>query len=180
MISNALGTIAIARWIPPFISTRSGFAQFWRGMAIRAQMNSSLKRSTTRCRSFSFKSSIQTGSSGSLERRRRGSTMHVELTRSSEGFNQLSCACFVAIGRFAVNVYMSGGRLEPKTGTQILIAWAPFLVLIACWIIFMLYFRMSPAVVNRRSWVGQTLQHLQRIEELLEKIARKMDRDDRK
>jgi len=70
--------------------------------------------------------------------------------------------------------------LEPKTGTQILIAWAPFLVLIACWIIFMLYFRMSPAMVNRRSWVGQTLHYLQRIEELLENIARKIDRDDRK
>ena len=70
--------------------------------------------------------------------------------------------------------------MEPKTGTQILIAWAPFLVLIACWIIFMLYFRMSPAMVNRRSWVGQTLHHLQRIEELLENIARKIDRDDGK
>jgi|RhiMetdeSRZDD1v2_1073273.scaffolds.fasta_scaffold00161_69 hypothetical protein len=180
MISNALGTIAIASWIPLFISTRNGFAQSWRGMPIRARMNSPPTRSTTRRRSFWCKSSIQTGSSGSLERRQRGSTRHVELRRSPEGFNQLSCACFVAIGRFAVDVYISGGRLEPKTGTQILIAWAPFLVLIACWIIFMLYFRMSPAMVNRRSWVGQTLHHLQRIEELLENIARKIDRDDRK
>jgi hypothetical protein len=70
--------------------------------------------------------------------------------------------------------------LEPKTGTQILIAWAPFLVLIAFWIIFMVYFRMSPAMVNRRAWSAQTLQHLQRIEQLLENIARKIDRDDRK
>jgi hypothetical protein len=70
--------------------------------------------------------------------------------------------------------------LEPKTGTQLLIAWAPFLVLILSWIVFMLYFRMSPAMVNRRAWSGQTLHHLQRIEELLERIARKLDQNDRK
>ena len=56
--------------------------------------------------------------------------------------------------------------MEPKTGTQILIAWAPFLVLITFWIGFMLYFRFSPAIVHRRAWIGQTLHHLQRIEEL--------------
>ena len=44
----------------------------------------------------------------------------------------------------------------------------------------MLYFRMSPAMGNRRAWFGQTLQHLQRIEQLLENIAQKIDRDDRK
>jgi hypothetical protein len=65
--------------------------------------------------------------------------------------------------------------LDPKTGTQLLIAWAPFLVLIAVWIVFMLNFRMSPAMVYRRSWFGQTLNHLQRIEELLENIVRKLD-----
>lgn len=70
--------------------------------------------------------------------------------------------------------------MEPKTGTQLLIAWAPFLVLIAFWIVFMLYFRLSPAMVNRRGWFGQTLQHLQRIEDLLEKISRKLDQNDRK
>jgi hypothetical protein len=70
--------------------------------------------------------------------------------------------------------------LEPNTGTQLLIAWAPFLVLIAVWIVFMLYFRMSPAMVNRRPWFGQTLNHLQRIEELLENILRKLDHNDRK
>jgi hypothetical protein len=70
--------------------------------------------------------------------------------------------------------------LEPKTGTQILVAWAPFLILIACWVGFMLYFRMSPAMINRRGWFGETLHHLQRIEELLEKIARKLDNNDRK
>jgi hypothetical protein len=70
--------------------------------------------------------------------------------------------------------------LEPKTGMQILIAWAPILVLIAFWIVFMMYFRMSPAMVNRRAWFGQTLHHLQRIEELLENIARKLDHNDRK
>jgi hypothetical protein len=63
---------------------------------------------------------------------------------------------------------------------QILIAWAPFLVLITCWIVFMLYFRMSPSMVNRRAWFGQTLHHLQRIEELLEHIVRKLDHNDRK
>ncbi len=65
--------------------------------------------------------------------------------------------------------------MEPKTGTQLLIAWAPFLVLIAFWIVFMLYFRLSPAMVNRREWFGQTLHHLERIEELLEEIARKLN-----
>lgn len=70
--------------------------------------------------------------------------------------------------------------MEPKTGTQLLIAWAPFLVLIAVWIVFMLYFRMSPAMVNRLPWFGQTLNHLQRIEELLENILRKLDHNDRK
>ena len=70
--------------------------------------------------------------------------------------------------------------MEPKTGTQLLIAWAPFLVLIAVWIVFMLYFRMSPAMVNRRTWFAQTLNHLQRIEALLENIARKLDNNDRK
>jgi hypothetical protein len=63
---------------------------------------------------------------------------------------------------------------------QILIAWAPFLFLIACWIAFMLYFRLSPASANRRAWFGQTLHHLQRIEELLENIARKLDHNERK
>ena len=70
--------------------------------------------------------------------------------------------------------------MEPKTGTQLLIAWAPFLALIAVWIVFMLYFRMSPVMVNRRGWFGQTLHHLQRIEELLENIVRKLDHNDRK
>jgi hypothetical protein len=70
-----------------------------------------------------------------------------------------------------------GGYLDPKTGTQFLIAWAPFLVLIGVWIVFMMYFRMSPAMVNRRAWFGQTLNHLQRIEELLENIIRKLDND---
>jgi hypothetical protein len=70
--------------------------------------------------------------------------------------------------------------LEPRTGTQLLIAWAPFLVLIAFWIVFMLYFRLSPAMVNRRAWYGQALHHLQRIEELLEDIARKLNQNDRK
>jgi len=50
----------------------------------------------------------------------------------------------------------------------------------ACWVGVMVYFRMSPAIVNRRGWFGETLHHLQRIEELLEKIARKLDNDDRK
>jgi hypothetical protein len=54
------------------------------------------------------------------------------------------------------------------------------LILIAAWIVFMLYFRMSPAMVNRRGWFGQTLNHLQRIEELLESIVRKLDHNDRK
>jgi hypothetical protein len=70
--------------------------------------------------------------------------------------------------------------LEPKTGTQLLIAWVPFLVIIAVWIVFMLYFRMSPAMANRRGWFGQTLNHLQRIEELLENIVRKLNHNDRK
>lgn len=70
--------------------------------------------------------------------------------------------------------------LEPKSGMQILVSWLPFLVLIAVWIGFMFYFRMSPAMVNRRMWFGQTLHHLERIEELLEKIATKLDHDGRK
>lgn len=78
--------------------------------------------------------------------------------------------------------------MEPQTGTQLLIAWAPFLVVIGCWIVFMLYFRMSAAMVTRRGWFGQTLHHhrrghgerLQRIEELLENIVRKLDHNDRK
>lgn len=61
-----------------------------------------------------------------------------------------------------------------------MIAWAPFLVLVAVWIVFMLYFRMAPALVNRHAWFGQALHHLQRIEELLEDIARKLDGNDRK
>jgi hypothetical protein len=69
--------------------------------------------------------------------------------------------------------------LEPQTATQIVIAWVPVLVLIAFWIVFMLYFRMSPALANRRGWFGETLHHLQRIEELLERIARKLDHNDR-
>jgi hypothetical protein len=63
---------------------------------------------------------------------------------------------------------------------QLLIAWAPFLILIACWVGFVVYFRMSPAMANRRHWFGETLHHLQRIEELLERIARKLDDNDRK
>jgi hypothetical protein len=70
--------------------------------------------------------------------------------------------------------------LEPKTVTQLLTAWAPFVVLIAFWIIFMMYFRFSPVMVHRRTWFGQTLGHLERIEQLLENIARKLDHNDRK
>ena len=70
--------------------------------------------------------------------------------------------------------------MEPNTATQLLTAWAPFLVLIAFWIAFMVYFRLSPAMANRRTWFSQTLHHLQRIEELLENIARKLDNKDRK
>jgi len=44
----------------------------------------------------------------------------------------------------------------------------------------MLYFRMSPAMVNRRAWFDQTLHHLKRIDQLLEDIARKLDHTDRK
>jgi hypothetical protein len=70
--------------------------------------------------------------------------------------------------------------LEAKSGMQILVSWLPFLVLIAFWIGFMIYFRMSPVMANRRSWFGQTLHHLERIEELLEKIASKLDQNARK
>jgi hypothetical protein len=63
---------------------------------------------------------------------------------------------------------------------QILVSWLPFLVLITFWIGFMIYFRMSPVMVNRRAWFGQTLRHLERIEELLEDIAKKLDQDGRK
>lgn len=70
--------------------------------------------------------------------------------------------------------------MEAKTGIQMLIAWTPFLVLIIFWVGFMLYFRMSPVMVNRRHWFGETLHHLQRIEELLEEIVRKLGNSDRK
>jgi len=69
--------------------------------------------------------------------------------------------------------------LEAKSGMQILVSWLPFLILTAVWIGFMFYFRMSPAMANRRMWFGQTLHHLERIEDLLEKIATKLDRDGR-
>ena len=63
---------------------------------------------------------------------------------------------------------------------QMLASWLPLLVLIAFWIGFMIYFRTSPAIGYRRAWFGQTLRHLERIEELLEKIATKLDQDGRK
>ena len=72
------------------------------------------------------------------------------------------------------------GVFEGKSVMQILMSWLPFLVLIGFWITFMVYFRMSPASANRRFWFGQTLHHLERIEELLEKIATKLDQDGRK
>ena len=69
--------------------------------------------------------------------------------------------------------------MEPKTGTQ-LIAWAPFIVVIAAWIVFMTYLRLSPTMVQRRTWFGQTLNYLQRIEAQLENIVRRLDDKDRK
>ena len=59
---------------------------------------------------------------------------------------------------------------------QMLISWLPFLILAAVWVFFMFYLRFSPAAVNRRFWFGQVLHHLERIEALLEEIAKKLDR----
>jgi hypothetical protein len=70
--------------------------------------------------------------------------------------------------------------LEAKSAMQILVSWSPFLLLIAFWIGFMIYFRSSPAMANRRAWFGETLRHLERIEALLEKIATKLDQGGRK
>ena len=70
--------------------------------------------------------------------------------------------------------------MEPKSATQALVAWLPFLVLIAFWIGFMIYFRLSPAMAHRRKWFGETIRHLERIEELLEKISNKLGPDGRK
>jgi hypothetical protein len=61
---------------------------------------------------------------------------------------------------------------------RILLSWLPFLVLAGTWIYFMLYFRFSPAMANRRAFLGQALHHLERIEELLTEIATKLDRNE--
>ena len=70
--------------------------------------------------------------------------------------------------------------MEAKSAMQILVSWSPFLLLIAFWIGFMIYYQRSPMMANRRAWFGQTLRHLERIEALLEKIATKLDQDGRK
>jgi hypothetical protein len=48
------------------------------------------------------------------------------------------------------------------------------------WIGFMIYYRNSPMMANRLAWFGRTQRHLERIEELLEEIARKLDQNGRK
>jgi hypothetical protein len=65
--------------------------------------------------------------------------------------------------------------LETRLGLQFLASWLPFLVLIACWVAFMIYFRRSPVMIARRAWFDQTLHHLEQIEALLQDIARKFD-----
>jgi hypothetical protein len=63
---------------------------------------------------------------------------------------------------------------------RILLSWLPFVVLSAVWIYFMFYLRFSPAMVNRRVLFDRAVRHLERIEELLEEISKKLDRDERK
>jgi hypothetical protein len=63
---------------------------------------------------------------------------------------------------------------------RILLSWLPFVVLSAVWIYFMFYLRFSPAMANRRVLFDQAVRHLERIEELLEEISTKLDRDERK
>jgi hypothetical protein len=60
---------------------------------------------------------------------------------------------------------------------RILLSWLPFVVLSAVWIYFMFYLRFSPAMANRRVLFDQAVRHLERIEELLEEISKKLDRD---
>src|SRR5262245_32262512 len=97
--------------------------------------------------SFSFRSSsIQIGSRGWLDvpRPHQGglSSRRVRETASNRHHARGPSSSDTSRLTF---IYV-GGCLEPKTGTQIAIAWAPFLVLIAFWITFVLYLRISPAI----------------------------------
>lgn len=39
--------------------------------------------------------------------------------------------------------------MEAKTGTQMVIAWGPFAVVLALWVVALLYVRMSPTRFKR-------------------------------
>jgi uncharacterized membrane protein (DUF485 family) len=52
--------------------------------------------------------------------------------------------------------------VEAKTGTQIVIAWVPFAVMLALWVATLLYVRMSPT----------------RFKRLLERMARNLPDND--
>jgi hypothetical protein len=53
------------------------------------------------------------------------------------------------MGPFAVDFSQVGGDVEAKTGTQMVIAWAPFAVVLALWVVALLYVRMSPTRFKR-------------------------------
>jgi hypothetical protein len=54
--------------------------------------------------------------------------------------------------------------VEAKTGTHMVIAWAPFTVVLALWVVALLYVRMSPT----------------RLKRLLERMARSLRDNDQR
>jgi len=96
-------------------------------------------------------------------------------------FTHFCLACSVVAGYFVDDfLTIEEECLEAQSGMKILVSWAPFLVLIAFWIGFMIYMRKSTVMVSRREWFNQTLEHQKRIEGQLERIATKLEQDSRK
>ena len=55
--------------------------------------------------------------------------------------------------------------------TEVMMTWVPVLLLIAFWFVMMLWTKGSKTVVKQREWQTRSIQHMDRVEALLERIA---------
>jgi ATP-dependent Zn protease len=60
--------------------------------------------------------------------------------------------------------------MEETSWVNVLISWAPFILLIGFWVFFM-YFMRRGGTRFQRDYIERHKQHMQRLEEILERIA---------
>jgi ATP-dependent Zn protease len=65
--------------------------------------------------------------------------------------------------------------MEEPYWWNILVSWAPFLLLIGFWVFFM-YFMRRGGTKFQREYIDRHKQHMERLEVLLERIATALER----